>query len=63
MRLSYLRSASDVYAWARQLVDELNRQPGFADLPVYSDDAAAAQRVAIGDGYVTPDGLVRRRMA
>lgn len=52
-------------AWARRLVDEINRfLPTFGQLPVFADDnAAAVGRVKVGDGYVTPEGIVRRRMS
>lgn len=66
MRLGYLQDKSPeaIYAWARRLVDDLNRQGAFADLPTHADDAAAAAgNLNIGDGYVTPGGIVRRRMA
>ncbi len=56
---------TDLAAWARRLVDDLNRFfPAFNELPTFADDAAAAAgRLKIGDGYVTPDGMVRRRVA
>lgn len=52
-------------AWARRLVDDLNRfAPTDAELPTFADDAAAAAgRVKVGDGYYTPDGVRRRRVA
>lgn len=65
MKFGYLTSdgPAAVYAWARRLVDDLNRAPMIGDLPVFADDAsAAAGRVGVGDGYVTPDGIVRRRV-
>lgn len=54
-----------IEAWARRLVDDLNRfAVSVEDLPTFADDAAAAAgRVKIGQGYVTPAGLVRRRVA
>lgn len=52
-------------AWARRLVDDLNRffqSP--TDWPVFADDAAAAAgRVKVGEGYRTPDGQFRWRIA
>lgn len=66
MKLGYLQSdnIASVYAWARRLVDDLNREPGIGDYATFPNDAAAAAgNVKIGDGYVTPDGIVRRRMA
>ena len=52
-------------AWARRLVDDLNRFfPSAQELPVFADDAAAgAGRVKVGEEYVTPDGFRKRRMA
>lgn len=53
-----------VLAWARRLVDDLNRfLPTAAELPVFADDAAASVgRVKVGEEYVTPDGFRKRRM-
>lgn len=52
-------------AWARGLVDDINRfftRP--EEWPTFADDADAAEgRVKIGEPYVTPDGIVRRRVA
>jgi hypothetical protein len=65
MKLGYLQGSSNdaIYAWARQLVDDLNREPSIAGLPTFEDDAAAAAgNVSVGDGYVTPAGIMRRRM-
>lgn len=53
-----------LFAWAKRLVDDLNRSSELEGLPVFADDAsAAAGRVAAGGHYVTPEGVVRRRMA
>ena len=54
-----------LYAFAARLVDDLNRTVGsIEDLRVFTNDAAAAAgNVRIGQGYVTPDGIVRRRVA
>lgn len=48
-----------------RLVDELNRfHPTISRLPVFADDAAAeAGGLKVGDGYVDPNGFVRRRAA
>lgn len=56
---------ASVEAWARRLIDDLNRfAVSVEDLPTFADDAAAAAgRVKIGQGYVTPAGVVRRRVA
>jgi hypothetical protein len=63
MRLAHL-IGSDVGPWARRLVDDLNRSSTIEDLPVFANDAAAAAgNVAVKAGYVTPDGIVRRRVA
>lgn len=55
----------DLDAWARRHVDDLNRfHPTVDNLPVFANDAAAAAgRLKVGAGYVSPDGVVRRRMA
>jgi hypothetical protein len=67
MKLGYLTSSAPdaIYAWAKRLVDDLNRSPaGVTDLPTHADDTVAgAANVAVGEGYVTPDGIVRRRVA
>lgn len=54
-----------IAAWARRLTDDLNRSyPSIEALPTFADDAsAAAGRVKVGQAYVTPDGIVRRRTA
>lgn len=52
-------------AWARRITDDLNRffQP-IDTLPTFVDDAEAeAGQLKVGQGYVTPDGNVRRRVA
>jgi hypothetical protein len=52
-------------AWARRITGDLNRffQP-LDSLPTFADDAAAASgNLKVGQGYVTPDGIVRRRVA
>lgn len=58
-------AGTDLHAWARQLVDDINRfLPTIGELPEFADDAAAeAGRVKVGEGYVTPAGVLRRRMA
>lgn len=66
MKLTYLLSNTPdaVYQWAKRLIDDLNRGVAIDDLPTFADDAsAAAGNVAIGGGYVTPTGEVRRRVA
>lgn len=65
MRYAYLPSPSAVYEWAKRLVDDLNASADpFPGLQTFADDAAAASGgVGVGDGYVTPDGFVRRRIA
>lgn len=54
-----------LYAWAARLINDLNSgSTAIEELPTFSGDpAAAAGNVAIGQGYVTPDGVVRRRVA
>lgn len=54
-----------LYAWARQLVDDINRfLPTAGELPLFADDAEAADgRVKVGEEYVTPEGFRKRRMA
>ncbi len=56
---------SALAAWARRLIDDLNRffsRP--QDWPVFADDAAAADgRLKVGEPYVTPTGELRRRVA
>lgn len=54
-----------LHAWARRIVDDINRfLPTIGELPVHQDDQAAeAARVKVGEGYVTPTGELRRRMA
>jgi hypothetical protein len=56
-------SNDQLAAWARRLTDELNRfLPTLDALPTFADDAAAqAGNLKVGQGYVTPDGIVRRR--
>lgn len=59
------RSIEALAAWARRLTDDLNRffQP-IDTLPTFADDvAAAAGSLKVGQGYVTPTGEVRRRIA
>lgn len=58
-------AGNDVRAWAMRHVDEMNRfHPTIDTWPVFANDAdAAAGNLKIGRGYVTPDGVVRRRMA
>lgn len=67
MKLAHLSSGDlpGLVAWARRLVDDLNRfNPSIEALPTFADDAAASEgRVKVGQAYVTPDGLVRRRVA
>lgn len=57
-------TGTDIHAWARRLVEDLNRfLPSIEELPVFADDEAAlAGRLRVGQGYVTPDGQVRRVM-
>lgn len=57
-------TGDDLRAWAMRLVDELTRfHPTLDTYPIFADDAAAAAgRLDIGRGYVTPAGAVRRRM-
>lgn len=57
-------TGSDLAAWARRLIDDMNRFLfGIEDLPVFADDAAAAVgKVQVGQGYRAPDGTVRWRV-
>lgn len=57
-------SNDQLAAWARRLVDDLNRFLAPIDgLPVFADDAAAAAgNVKVGQPYVATDGQVRRRI-
>lgn len=56
---------SDLAAWARRLVDDLNRfGQSPLEWPVFDDDAAAsAGRVKVGEGYRTPGGEFRWRVS
>jgi hypothetical protein len=59
------KTLEGIGAAVQRLVDEINRfhQP-IARWPVFADDAAAADgNLKVGDGYVTPEGIARRRMA
>ncbi len=58
-------TGADLAAWARRLVDDLNRFfPSIEDLPEFADDQAAeAGRLKVGQGYIDPNGFVRRRRA
>jgi hypothetical protein len=59
------KSLDALHASFTRLIDELNRfHPTISRLPVFADDTAAADgQLKVGDGYVTPDGFVKRRMA
>lgn len=63
--MKFAHLTGDVKAWAKRLVDELNRgSDPVAALPRYSDDAAASVGgVAVGGGYKADDGSVRWRQA
>jgi hypothetical protein len=65
MRYAYPTDPQALYAWASRLIDDLNRtDPSIDALPTFTGDAeAAAGNVRVGQGYVTPDGIVRRRIA
>lgn len=54
-----------LFAWARRITEDISRffQP-IDTLPTFADDAAAeAGQLKVGQGYVTPTGEVRRRVA
>lgn len=64
MKLPYLNSTPDVpkaiWAWAKRLIDDLNRGD---TLNQYTDDAAAAAAsVPIGSEYFDDTGVRRRRI-
>jgi hypothetical protein len=65
MKLEHLKAPEQVKAWAKRLIDDLNRdRSGIGDLPTFADDAAAAAAgIPLKGGYVTPAGIVRRRVA
>lgn len=66
MKLPYLIAAGfpgadQVRAWAKRIVDDLNRERSLSELPTFADDVAAlAAGMKSKDGYVTPAGVVRR---
>lgn len=63
MKFPYLLgSAPEAFrAWAKRLVDQLNRERAISDWPTFADDTAAtAAGMKSRDGYVTPAGVVRR---
>jgi len=63
MKLPYLKSAGDVFAWARQVVNLLNAQERPFTAGPYADDAAAAaDGLGIGDDYLDTNGFARRRI-
>lgn len=57
-------TSPDMRAWAMRHVDEINRfHAPISQWPVFANDAAAAAgNLKVGNGYVTPDGVARRRM-
>lgn len=62
MKLAYLNSAGDIparlHAWAKRLVDDLNRGE---QLPQYTDDtAAAASNLPLGSEYFDDFGFRKR---
>lgn len=61
MRFAHL--TTDVKAWAKRLVDDLNRVTDpIAEMQVFDDDTAAANGgVSVGSGYRATDGIVRWR--
>jgi hypothetical protein len=62
--MKFAHLTGDVKAWAKRLVDDLNRgSDPVAALPFYVDDmGAAAGGVPIGGGYRAGDGTVRWRL-
>lgn len=53
-----------ILAWAKRLIEDLNRHAGVEELPTATDDADAnAKNIRVGGAYVTPTGEVRRRVA
>jgi hypothetical protein len=65
MRLAYPTGGDlgNLLAWAKRLVEDLNRTFSIDELPVASDDEeAAAKNIKLGAGYVTAEGIVRRRV-
>jgi hypothetical protein len=57
-------SNDQLAAWARRLVDDLNRfLPSIDSLPTFADDdAAEAGNLKVGAPYVDSSGIVRRRL-
>lgn len=63
MRLTYLigTAPAQIHAWAKRLVDDLNREP---QLPQFTDDtAAAASNWPLNAEYFDDTGVRRRRIA
>ena len=66
MRLAFPTGGDlpSLLTWAKRLVEDLNRAQTVEEFPTASDDADAdTKNVKIGKPYVTPDGVVRRRVA
>ncbi len=63
--MKFAHFTGDIKAWAKRLVDDLNRAPDpVSALPVHADDAAASNGgVPVGAGYRAGDGTVRWRQA
>jgi hypothetical protein len=66
MRLSYPTGGDlpSLLAWAKRLTEDLNQTQAINELPVAEDDADANDKnIKRGAGYVTSEGVVRRRVA
>jgi soluble lytic murein transglycosylase-like protein len=66
MKLAFPTSTDlqGIAAWAKRLVEDLNKRLAVDDLPTANDDAdAAAKNIKVGAGYVKPTGEVMRRVA
>jgi hypothetical protein len=63
--MKFAHLTTDVKAWARRLIDDLNRiSDPVSELQEFADDTAAgAGGIAIGSGYRATDGSVRWRRA
>jgi len=65
MRYLGLKDPAQLMTWARTLINQLNASADpFYNLPIATDDAAAAALgVDIGNGYKTAAGVVRWRVS
>lgn len=58
-------SLDSLFAWARRVTDDINRsRPTIDSLPSFADDSEAANsNLKVGQPYVDPEGIVRRRVS